>query len=72
MKTNDAGRINIVWYYFLKTSNANAKHLKFKWKHVEVFDISKEKDRSKSNGQTSNDQKEEYSDPMFVLKGEKL
>ena len=64
MRTEDAGRINIVWVYFQKTSSIKAK---YKWKHVHIFDISKEKDRDKFKSSRKN-----YTDPMFVLKGEKL
>ena len=65
MMTGDAGRINIVWHYFHTTNSEN------KWKAVDVFDISKEKNRHKfknKNIHLSSD----YSDPMYVLKGKKF
>ena len=61
LRTNDAGRLKIVWIYFQKN---NENH---KWKQVQVFDISKEKDREKFQSAGR-----DYSDPMYVLKGEKL
>merc|ERR1712062_699669 len=38
-KTNDAGRINIVWHYFHQTNS------ELKWRCVNVYDISKDKDQ---------------------------
>ena len=63
LRTDDAGRLKIVWIYFQKN---NENH---KWKQVQVFDISKEKDREKFQSYGSD---YIYSDPMYVLKGEKL
>ena len=64
-RTGDAGRINIVWVYFRQ------KTLSYRWKTVQVFDISKEKDRHKFQNRNEHLQGE-YSDPMYVLMGEKL
>ena len=65
MRTGDAGRINIVWLYFQKKNSIH------KWKSVHVFDISKDKDRHKFQNKNIRS-KMDYSDPMYVLKGEKL
>ena len=64
-KTNDAGRINIVWHYFHQTNS------ELKWRCVHVYDISKDKDQL--NFQTKhNNLHKPFSDPMYVLVGIKM
>ena len=64
-KTNDAGRINIVWHYFHQTNS------ELKWRCVNVYDISKDKDQLNFQTRHSNLNKP-FSDPMYVLVGIKM
>jgi hypothetical protein len=45
IRTEDAGRINIVWQYF------NAGNSENKWKIVDVYDISKERNKPQFSNQ---------------------
>ena len=64
-KTNDAGRINVVWHYFHQTNSY------LKWRSVHVYDISK--DKNHLNFQTKhNNSHKPFSDPMYVLVGIKM
>ena len=64
-KTNDAGRINIVWHYFHQTNS------ELKWRCVNVYDISKDKDQLHVQTKNNNLRKP-FSDPMYVLVGIKM
>ena len=60
LQTNDAGRIGIVCSYFQETKES----LGNKWKHITVYDLSNE-DRDDHPSSPN------YSDPLFVVMGEK-
>lgn len=64
-KTNDAGRINIVWHYFHQTNS------ELKWRCVQVYDISNDKDQLSFQTKHINSRKP-FSDPMYVLVGIKM
>ena len=64
-KTNDAGRINIVWHYFYQTNSD------LKWRCVHVYDISKDNDQLSFQTKHNNLHKP-FSDPMYVLVGIKM
>ena len=61
-KTNDAGRINIVWHYFHQTNS------ELNWRCVNVYDISKDKDQLNFQLKHNNLHKP-FSDPMYVIVG---
>ena len=61
LETDDAGRIGIVSSYFQETNDSNNGS----WKNIKVYDLSKHdrEDRPSSPN---------YTDPLFVIKGEKI
>ena len=64
-RTEDAGRLNIVSHYFHASNSEN------NWKVVDVYDISKERDRDKFRREKRHSM-QDYSAPMYVLNGMKL
>ena len=60
LETDDAGRLGIVSSYFQESNDSNYGS----WKNIKVYDLSK--DDSDDNPSSSN-----YTDPLFVVMGEK-
>jgi len=61
LETDDAGRIGIVCSYFQESNDSKYGS----WKNIKVYDL------SEHNGE-SNPSSPNYSDPLFVIKGEKI
>ena len=61
LETDDAGRIGIVCSYFQESNTSNHGN----WKNIKVFDLSKD-DRD------DHPSSPHYSDPLFVVTGEKV
>ena len=61
LETDDAGRIGIVCSYFQESNDSNYGS----WKNIKVYDLSKQ-DREDHPSSPN------YTDPLFVIKGEKI